>query len=387
MMATQMPATVPATMPATMQPTMAATQMPAFAQATMQPTMAATQMPAFAQATMQPTMAATQMPSPVPIATPAPGIPVAAIPAGPQRPVATAPPVYSASPTVGKGQGTVPYNTRQMFPYEPTSDSATIDVYTGIMDEGKMTKLRERAIYDINALSYAPLADTGTGVLFPGAVQAKTEIESALRIRPTTFKGPQQLDLAEEQGDVFFNRQFHPNGTNMSDQTWYLNKGDIPFKGYPNPDLFYSYMEAIPTHNIQNLSHSKMTEALRTTGDEFNHNEYLSRVGSLLKTDALSGPAHASIEHVVQSDGGGINGDPRLLERMYDDYEKDFVKAQRIRVAEATNDPRFAESAPGIQYTQEQHFEQESKETQFNLIGNQFGIGSSYTKPEIFRVG
>lgn len=296
-------------------------------------------------------------------------------------------PADTAAPSVGNGQNAVPYNTRQVFPYEPTSDSATIDVYTGIMDEGKMTKLRERAVYDLNTLSYAPLADAGTGVIFPGAVTAKTEIESALRIRPTNFKGPQQLDVAEEEGEVHYNRQFHPSGTNVSDQTWHKNKGDIAFKGFPNPDIFYSYMEAIPTHNVQNLSHAQLTEALRVSGGTFDHNAYLSRVGSLLTTDALAGPAHASIDHVVQSDGGGVNGDPRLLERMYSEYEKDFEKARRMRVADATYDPRTAPSAPGLAYAKEQQDMIESKETQFKKVSQLFGIGSSYTQPEIIRTG
>lgn len=38
----------------------------------------------------------------------------------------------SARPFVGNGQGEVPYNTRMVHPYEPTADSATIDVYTGM---------------------------------------------------------------------------------------------------------------------------------------------------------------------------------------------------------------------------------------------------------------
>ena len=292
-----------------------------------------------------------------------------------------------AFPTVGNGQNAPPYNARQVFPYEPTSDSATIDVYTGIMDEGKLTKLRERAVYDLNTLTYAPLASSGTGVLFPDAVRAKTEVETALRVRPTVFKGAQQLDVSEERGQVHLNRQIHPNGQNVSEETWFKGKGDLPFVGYPNPDLFYSYMEAIPTHNVQNIGHAQLTDALRASTGAFDHNEYLSNVGSLLKTNALNGPAHASIEHVVQSDGGGINGDPRLLERMAAEYEQDFQKTRRLRVAEATSDPRFAESAPGTAYTREQQDVQEQKETQFNKISKFWGVGSSYTEPETFHVG
>lgn len=293
----------------------------------------------------------------------------------------------TASPSVGMGTSAVPYNTRMVFPYEPTSDSATIDVYTGIMDEGKLTQLRERAVYDLNTLSFAPLADSGTGVLFPDAVRAKVEVESALRERPTNFKGRKQLDVAEEAGEVYLNRQMHPNGTNKSDQTWYRSKSDIPFVGYPNPDLFYSYMEAIPTHNVQNLSHAQLTDALRVSTGAFDHNDYLNRVGSLLQSGALAGPASASNDQVIQSNGGGVNSDPRLLERIAEEYERDFQKTARMRVADATDDPRYGESAPGIAYIEEQQQRMLDRETQFTKIQQYWGIGSSYSAPEVFKTG
>jgi hypothetical protein len=93
----------------------------------------------------------------------------------------------------------------------------------------------------------------------------------------------------------------------MSEQMWYNpNKAaGIPFKGYPNEDLFYAHTDIIATHNLQNLGHAALTDALRAgTNGGFDHNDYLNRIGSLLKTDALHAPAHASIEHVVQNDGG-----------------------------------------------------------------------------------
>ena len=293
----------------------------------------------------------------------------------------------SARPFVGDGQGAPPYNTQMVHPYEPTADSATIDVYTGVMDYGKLTKLRERAVYDLNTLSYAPIADSATGVLFPDAVRAKTEVETALRVRPTTFKGPQQLDLGEQEGDVHLNRQMHPDGTNISNHVWYKQKGDLPFVGFPNPDLFYFYTDGVPTHNVQNLGHAQMMDVMRRTHGDYDHNDYLKTVGALLRSGALSGPAHASVEHVISSDGGGVNGDPRILERMAEEYEQDFQKAKRIRVADATNDPRFGESAPGQAYMAEQQNFAEAQENQFSKISQWTGIGSSYTNPINFHVG
>lgn len=293
----------------------------------------------------------------------------------------------SARPFVGTGEGAPPYNTRTVVPYEPTADSATIDVYSGIMDYGKLTKLRERAVYNLDTLSYAPIADSNTGVLFPDAVRAKTEVETALRVRPTTFKGPQQLDVGEQDGDVHINRQMHPDGTNISNHVWYKQKGETPFVGFPNPDLSYFYTDAIPTHNVQNLSHAQMTDVLRRTQGDYDHDNYLQAVGSLLRSGALSGPAHASVEQVIASDGGGVNGDPRLLEHMSEKYEQGFQKAKRIRVADATNDPRFGESAPGMAYTAEQQNFAEAQETQFSKVSEWAGIGSSYTHPVKFHVG
>jgi hypothetical protein len=292
-----------------------------------------------------------------------------------------------ARPTVGMGTNAPPYNTRMVFPDEPNADSATTDVYTGIASIGKEMLLRERAVYDLNALSFAPLASTGTGVLFPDAVRAKVEVETSLRERPTNFRGRKQLDVSEEDGEVHLNRQMHPNGTNKSDQTWHKQKGDLPFVGYPNPDLFYAYMEAIPTHNVQNLSHAQLTDALRVSSGAFDHNDYLNRVGALMHSGAVTSGASASEAHVVQSNGGGVNSDPRLLERIAEEYERDFQKAHRIQVADATADARYGESAPGIFYIEQQQQRMLERETQFNKVQADWGIGSSYTAPAIQRIG
>jgi hypothetical protein len=179
----------------------------------------------------------------------------------------------------------------------------------------------------------------------------------------------------------------NPSGTNISNHVWYKQKGDLPFVGYPNPDLFYFYTDGIPTQNVQNLSHAQMTDVLRRTNGDYDHDNYLNTVGSLLRSGALAGPAHASIQHVIESDGGGVNGDPRLLEKMNAEYEKGFQLAKRIRVADATNDPRFGESAPGMAYTAEQQAFAEAQETQFSKISEWAGIGSSFTSPVKFNVG
>ncbi len=294
----------------------------------------------------------------------------------------------TASPTVSDGVGTIPFNTRQVYPFESTPDSATIDVFTGIQDTGRLTDVRDRAVYDRNTLSWSPIADSNTGVLFPDAVTAKTVVESSLRVRPTTFKGPKQLDVSYTETDQHFNRQINPNGWRSSDMPWYKNKGDLPFRGYPNPNYFNLYTDAIVTHSIQNLSHSQMVDAMRASaGGDFDNSLYLNTIGSLLRSDAVPEAAAANIKEVIQTDGGGVNSDPRILERIYGEYELDFNLAKRIRVADASNDPRFVESAPGTQYMEEQGQFQNAQETQFSKIQKFAGIPSGYMNPVAFHVG
>ena len=78
----------------------------------------------------------------------------------------------TAKPSVAPG-GIPPFNSRQVYPYDSSSQSAVVDVFTGIMDTGRLTDVRDRAVYDLNTLTWDPVADSGTGVLFPDAVLAK----------------------------------------------------------------------------------------------------------------------------------------------------------------------------------------------------------------------
>lgn len=288
---------------------------------------------------------------------------------------------------VDGGEGKIPYNTRQVNPYDSAVDSGIIDVYTGILDVGRLSKLRERAVYDNNALSYAPLADAGTGPIFPGAVQEKTVTETALRPRPTSYKGPKQLDVTEENGDVHLNRQFHPNGIEnqkLKTGSWHTeNKGNLPFVGYPNPDLFYSYMEAIPTHNVQNLSQVQLRDALRTTLD---HGDWMSHLGSMLKTERLSDPASIPVDDMVYSDGHGVSSDPRIMQQLSQEYEMDHHRAKRITTAEydPATDLRWQSTTPGSAYTKEQGDFMREQEEYYGKIAKMSGLGMSYSHPVNF---
>lgn len=280
----------------------------------------------------------------------------------------------------------IPYNAREVHPYDPTSSSGQIDAFTGVMNEATLLDLRNRAVYDEDAITYSPIADSGTGVLFPGAVKAKTVVESALRVRPTMFKGKQQLDLSEADMDQHFNRQINPNGWKDSKRAWYKNKGGLPFVGYQNPNYFNAYTDIIPTQNVQNLSQSQIAAAMREMEiGSFNHDKYLEHLGSMLKSDAVPEAASANIEQVIQSDGRGVNSDPRLMDKIAEEYETNFNKAKRIQVADATHDPRFVTSAPGVQYQAEQQAFAAKQESQFSKISEFGGFGSSYTRPEIFH--
>lgn len=280
----------------------------------------------------------------------------------------------------------IPYNAREVHPYDPTSSSGYIDAFTGVMNEATLLDLRNRAVYNEDAITYSPIADSGTGVLFPGAVKSKTVVESAIRVRPTTFKGKQQLDLSEADADVHFNRQINPNGWKDSKRVWYKNKGGLPFVGYQNPNYFNAYTDIIPTQNVQNLSHAQLTEAMRSMEiGNFSHDKYLQHLGSMLQSDAVPEAASANIEQVIQSDGRGVNSDPRLMEDMAEQYETYFNKAKRIQVADATNDPRFVTAAPGMQLQAEQQAFAAKQESQFSKISEFGGFGSSYTRPERFH--
>lgn len=281
-----------------------------------------------------------------------------------------------------------PYNNRVVNQYDPSFTSATVNAFTGIMDTGRLTEVRERAFYDLDSLQWAPVADAGTGVMFPGAVEAKTIVETALRTRPTMFKGPQQLDINPDDADQHFNRQINPNAWKDSNMPWYKNKGDLPFVGYPNPNYFNMYTDSIPTHNVQNLSHAQLTEALKSMEvGNFDNENYLNTVGSLLRSDAVPAAAAASINKVIQSDGGGVNGDPRLVERINQEYEVDFNLSKRIRVADASNDPRWLPTAPGIQYQEQQDDFSRAQETQFSKISELAGAYTGYMNPVAYHVG
>ena len=273
------------------------------------------------------------------------------------------------------------YNARQVIPNESSFESATTNVFSGLSDLEKLSQVRERAIYDPNALTYPPLASSGSGVIFPGAVESKAVVESGLRVRPTTFKGRQQLDISYDNTDTHFERRIHPLGwrENLS-KHWSKPDKNAPFVGFPNPDFFSVYTDSIPTHNVQNLSHAQLVDALRSTaGGDFDHNEYLQSVGALLKSAAVPrGPAVANWQTVVQTDGGGVNGDPRLLEKIKSEYEQDFEKIKRIRIADATQDPRFAQDNPYLTYQAEQQAYAEQQETQFFEVQRMSGIPSTY---------
>jgi hypothetical protein len=338
-----------------------------------------------------------------------------------------------------------PYNAQEVRVHDSSPLSATVDVTTGILDTGRLTQVRDRAIYDTNELVWSPAADAGTGVLCPNAVEAKTVVESALRSRPTTFRGPKQLDVSTENPDEHWNRMIHPlawrtstradvqvpenmvvsgkpmdgsgagtgmfsimagssgagsgtgagsmmppSGDWLKDATstegrWYNFKENLPFVGYPNPNLFNMYTDAIPTQNLQNISYAQLTDAMRASSDGgFNYSNYLNAVGTLLKSDAApAGNISQSADKIVQIDNGGVNADPRILERIYTEYEADFNIAKRLRVAEQSADPRFAEPTPGDTYIAEKNKFLVEQEDFFTKLQDLSGVASGFTQSRV----
>lgn len=277
----------------------------------------------------------------------------------------------------------IPFNTIRVQNQDASALSATTDVYTGVMSEGTLLQVRDRAFMDEGALEWTPLASSGTGLLFPDSVAAKTEAESHIRERPTTFKGPQQLDVEPDNADHFFERQIHPNGWKGNESTWQKLDKNTPFVGYPNPDYFTLYTDSIPTHNLQSISHSKLTQAMAAgSNGGYNHEKYLDSLGALLRSDAVPQEAAANIEAVQLSDGRGVSSDPRLIQELQKDYDNAFEQAKRLRVQGATEDERYINSAPGLSLVQEKNRMAEERQDYFNKLQNSYGISSSYTNPE-----
>lgn len=281
-----------------------------------------------------------------------------------------------------------PFNATTVNQHDSSALSATTDVFTGILDEGRLTEVRDRALYDKNSLTWFPVADSGTGVLFPDAVQTKTVQESALRVRPTTFKGRKQLDISTETQDQHFDRQVHPlNNT----ATWYnRNKTDsvFPFAGFPNPDLFYFYTDAIPTQNLQNLTHAELTTALSaSTVGNFNYDNYVQQLGGILQTPATYNASvikTAGEPRGIQRDDG-LNADPRVLEKMYAEYETSFADVKQIRITEQSNDPRFTDPTPSTPYIEEKNKFLLSQEDHFSQINAMSGVFTGFNQPVVFK--
>ena len=281
--------------------------------------------------------------------------------------------------------------------HNSSSDSALIDVFTGVLDTGRLTELRDRAIYDEKTLTWNPLADAGTGVIFPNAVEAKTKVESSLRLRPTKFKGPKQLDLDTKTNDVHYNRQIHPNAwvseENQFGESWYKpDKNGLPFVGFPNPNYFNFYTDSITTHNLQNVSHTKVLEALQSSNAELNPDSYVNSLGSLLNSAAVPDKRKttANYDNIQQldTDGFGVNSDPSSVQNLlYDQFESDFSKARQLRVEDTVSDPRFSESNLSNQLLSEQLMYNESKETEFSKMFSYGGIHVGSTQPETFKLG
>jgi hypothetical protein len=285
-----------------------------------------------------------------------------------------------------------PYNARVVAPFDASAESATINVFTGMSDMKTLTKARERAVYDPEALNWAPLASSASGPLFPGAVEAKATVESSLRERPSTFKGPQQLDVDAQNADAHMQRMLHPHAwTESPTGTWYREKGDLPFHGFPNPNMHYLYTDAIPTHHLQTLSHAQITDAMRSAANGgFNHDNYFKRVGELMKSgaipDAERDGASASRKFVARDRGsGGINSDPRLVQKLAEEYEDAFERARRMRVDAASTDPRSA-GALGLDLQAESQAFQEEQETQFSRVLESTGVYSGFAQPKTMHI-
>ncbi len=277
------------------------------------------------------------------------------------------------------------FNSIEVHQDDALYTSGTNNVMTGVMDTGVITNLRERAVFDPAGSQFAPLSSFNTGLLFAGSIEAKVDVETADRIVPTTFRGPQQLDILEDAGESHYNRQTHPNAWNGSTAPWSdperINKK--LFGGFPNPDLYYMNLDAIPTRNLQNVTNEQLTAALKASAGDYDPEQWLQSVGKMLRTGEVP---PGEMEPAVASDGKGINSDPKLLALIREEHEVDFARMKRHQVDtwDPKNDPRYGGGARAFEAEQEAYRAQQ--EGWFSQLGDSAGFSASYTNPAVYGV-
>lgn len=284
----------------------------------------------------------------------------------------------------------VPYNAIGVEQLDASAKSALVDVYTGVMDEHTLVGLRDRAVFDEKTVYWNPIADSGTGVLFPGAVEAKTKIETDLRTRPTTFKGRQQLDVVDGQPNAHFDRSIHPSAWADAPKNAWQNmakENQLPFVGFPNPDLSYFDTSAIMTHNLQDLDAESLSKILTNSVDQPDwYQTYIDSVGGLLEGGDLPKAKSLSNDQVY-SDGQGLNSNPNIImEQIQTQYDNDFAIARQSRIAGIESDTRFKSSEPAADYQAEIQSKMVAQAKYFNKLEDHKDIVTGYTRPIIKMV-
>lgn len=205
-------------------------------------------------------------------------------------------------------------------------------------DDTQQTMFFERvAEHNRNEINeYAPVASYSTGLMFQGALGSKVENENDIRIRGTSYKGRLQFDT-ENDGAPALARHFHPLSENK-DSSWYNDeKKDLPFRGWPNPDLFVLNTGAINSRNMGNLTQLQLNDALAAY-DPLRWDEMIGKQHDASRTDAA--PYE---EPPVPSDGRGISADPEKINDAMATYEVDYAHMKRVQTI-ASGD-RFGPSA------------------------------------------
>lgn len=284
----------------------------------------------------------------------------------------------------------VPYNAVGIQQHDPSPQSAIVDVYTGVTDEQTLVGLRDRAVFDEKTEYWNPVADSGTGLLFPGAVAAKTQQETEIRMRPTTFKGRQQLDLVDGQPDAHFNRSIHPDAWSTAPKKAWFNadkSGELPFVGYPNPQLSYLDTSAIVTHNLQDIDAHTLDQILKDSTKQPDwYDTYMRSVGGLLQGGDLPQAKSASNDQVY-SDGRGLNSNPNVIqEQLQSQYDNEFAVARQLRIGKLDDDSRFKSSAPAADYQAQIQSKMVAQASYFNKLEDHKDIVTGYSRPIIKMV-
>mmetsp|Transcript_18932 Transcript_18932/g.33629 ORF Transcript_18932/g.33629 Transcript_18932/m.33629 type:complete len:211 (-) Transcript_18932:327-959(-) len=168
----------------------------------------------------------------------------------------------------------------------------------------------------LDVLSWTPLAETGTGPLFPGVVSFMTEAEDTLRSEMTSFKGQNEAE------DNTWEYRVHPLALRDS-------------KGFLNPHGITIPLNAVNSHYVHDLSKTDMEPPI----DE----EHDVHAGVLLQSKAVSPMYPWTAKNLKPTKDPG-----QEAAQIEAEYQRDFDEMRAERIARIALDPRTSETSSAL---------------------------------------